>query len=194
MNKKEDIKLDIALTKQAFDKPMGRPRGVAGAILENAITRESNNNLLFVPVNGLTPIEAANRIKNVGGMIHGNRKKCKDPIPVDLSNIFEGTEPITTVNIEKLHSVMSVTKACRAEDIPEEIIFAIPRSDVQDIPFEQIDINEFDQVRYVNYDSMPKELQKVIRMCLTLKTTTTHEEDYVLFVNACRMLLASAAG
>jgi len=195
MNKQEEIKRDIAAARQAMTEmkvaglvPTTSP---AEMILIEALKREEDEKLTFVPVNGLSPMDAANRILQKGP------KRHEELVPVDLSNVFDGTEPTPTVYIEKLHSVMSVTKACKTEDIPEQIIFAIPKQDVPDRtihdPLQQKDLGDFDTVRYVNYDSMPKELKKVVGMYGALKTPNMpNMPDRDHFVNACRQLFEQA--
>jgi len=189
---KEEIKRDIIATHQAMIEmkvACGDPTtSPAERILIEALKREEDEKLTFVPVNGLSPMVAANRISQKGP------KRHEKLIPVDLSNVFDGTEPTPTVYIEKLHSVMSVTKACKTEDIPEQIIFAIPKQDVSDRtihnPLQQKDLDDFDTVRYVNYDSMPKELKNVVGAYAALKTSNMPDRDH--FVNACRQLFEQA--
>lgn len=130
----------------------------AKMIMTDALQRERDKEVVFVPVSGMEPRDAAQRVINL-------KAEYDEVEPIDLSHVFDDVNPICELHIEKLQPIMNVKKAIDLEGLPDEIRFVIP---TVDLPSQTEDI-KFGMTRYVHLDSMPNELQGVIRSYLSLR-------------------------
>ena len=71
--------------------------------------------------------------------------------------------------IDKLQSIMNVKKAFSLDGVPDEIRFVIPNIDLPAPSETDPGDIKFAMTRYVHFDSMPEELQQVVRSYLSLR-------------------------
>ena len=112
---------------------------------------------------------------------------------INLNSAFEKTEPIVDHHVENVLPFMCVRRSTKDEELPEEIRFLIPNID---LPAQLDDGTEVTTTvkRYVCLDSMPTELQSVVRNWLALKSnhgSCLKSTSKVIFRDAVRLFAAS---
>jgi hypothetical protein len=72
-------------------------------------------------------------------------------------------KPIVEHNIQRLQGLMHLSEHMSEEQLPVEILFAIPRESMPMSADRDPSDAEYDMARYVHLDSMPPELRSVVR-------------------------------
>jgi hypothetical protein len=173
----DDMKEFIDLSKKVVESLIGNKtvqqhmEDDALQIMSDAISRERDKEIAFVPVSGLDPREAAKRVIRL-------KDEYTDVEPVDLTGVLDDVNPICDLHIDKLQPIMHVKKTCLDEDLPDEIVFAVPNIDLPAPSETDPSDIRFANVRYVYLDSMPKELKTVVMTYLTTKRSTIGNPGY----------------
>lgn len=176
----DELEKDIKISKKIFEE-LSEHNQVKAAqkvavqqLLDEAVARQSDKEIAFVPVSGLDPRRAAQRVIRL-------KDEYDQVEPVDLTGVLDDVNPICDVHIDRLQNIMNVRKAVDIKQgVPDEIKFVIPSSDLPErvglmadgtyVPPVEPDDVVFAISRYVHLDSMPKELQRVIRAYQALKS------------------------
>lgn len=160
----EYIKLSKRVVESLIEKKVVEEsqRAAALEIMAGAMQRERDKEIVFVPVSGLDPRQAAQRVVRL-------KDEYADVEPVDLSGVFDDVNPICDLHIERLQGIMNVKKALDLDGVPDEIRFVIPNVDLPAPAETDPSDLKFAMTRYVHFDSMPAELQQVIRSYLSLR-------------------------
>lgn len=161
----EDLKISKRIVESMIEKKVVEEsqREAAASLLAGALQRERDKEVLFVPVSGMDPRAAAQRVMKL-------KSEYTEVEPVDLTGVLDDVNPICELHIERLQGIMNVKKALDLDaGVPDEIRFVIPNVDLP-APSET-DPNDlkFAMTRYVHFDSMPTELQDVVRAYLSLR-------------------------
>jgi hypothetical protein len=99
------------------------------------------------------------------------RAEVRDMIDHGVPGAFADTKPLAEHQIEELQAMMGVRKHVDVDMLPDEIVFAIPNVDLptsSDVYPGALKV-EMTTARYVLRDSMPPELQAVVRAYLSLR-------------------------
>lgn len=160
----EDIKLSKRVVESLVEKRLidEHQRTAAREVLDAALQRQRDKEIAFVPVSGLDPRQAAQRVIRL-------KEEYADVEPVDLSGVFDDVNPICDLHIERLQHIMNVKKAVDLDGVPDEIRFVIPNVDLPAPAETDPSDLRFAMARYVHFDSMPEELQQVVRSYLSLR-------------------------
>lgn len=160
----EDIKLSKKVVESLVEKRLieEHQRAAAREVLDAALQRQRDKEIAFVPVSGLDPRQAAQRVIRL-------KEEYAEVEPVDLSGVFDNVNRICDLHVERLQHIMNVKKAVDLDGVPDEIRFVIPNVDLP--PPAETDPSDlrFTMARYIHFDSMPEELQQVVRSYLTLR-------------------------
>lgn len=181
----EEMRDDIAISKQICEKMKREQaiengmRSAAELILDQAIARQSVDAWQqYVDVTNQQKYEAVDRV-----LRYQQQNPKWNIVAVDVADALKDVKPITETYIDDLKPIMHVHKHIDADDMPDEIRFAVPS---RDIPNEAsiVDVQElppvmhepvpekdftFEISRYVLLDPMPDELKRVIRAYLVLQ-------------------------
>lgn len=137
-------------------------REAAQEILASALQRQRDKETVFVAVSGLDPRQAAQRVIRL-------KEEYDNVEPVDLTGVLDNVNPISELHIERLQGIMNVKKAIELDGVPDEIRFVIPNIDLPAPSETDPSDLKFALTRYVHFDSMPQELQDVVRSYLSLR-------------------------
>lgn len=140
-------------------------RDSALEIMASALQRQRDKETVFVPVSGLDPRAAAQRVIRL-------KEEYDQVEPVDLTGVLDDVNPICDLHIERLQGVMNVKKALDLDGVPDEIRFVIPNIDLPAPSETDPGDLKFAMTRYVHFDSMPEELRQVVRSYLSLRRGT----------------------
>jgi hypothetical protein len=176
---------DIVISKQICEK-MEREqtiengmRSAAEQILDQAIARQSVDAWQqYVNVTNQQKYEAVDRV-----LRYQQQNPKWNIVAVDVADALKDVKPITETYIDDLRPIMHVHKHIDTDDMPDEIMFAVPSRDIpneaptvdmQELPNDLLGFvpeNDFtfEISRYVMLDPMPDELKRVIRAYLVLQ-------------------------
>lgn len=160
----EDLKLSKKVVESLIEKRVveENQRAAALEIMASALQRQRDKEVVFVPVSGLDPRQAAQRVIKL-------KEEYDEVEPVDLTGVLDDVNPICDLHIERLQGIMNVKKALDLDGVPDEIRFVIPNVDLPAPAETDPDDLKFAMTRYVHFDSMPKELQDVVRSYLSVR-------------------------
>jgi hypothetical protein len=175
---REEMRQVLAVSKKICEDIIREQNIAAGMrtsaekILDQAIARQCVDFWqLYVDVTNQQKNEALARV-----LYLQQRNPSCDVVPVDVSEVMKDVQPITETYIDDLKPIMHVHEHIEDDDLPDEIMIAVPNKDITDnvdespFSFTQSPDEDltFDITRYVRIDSMPDELQNVIRRYLRL--------------------------
>ena len=172
---RKDMEISKQITAQIVAEKEYKDRLAAktGEMLGRAVARSEDSRVIFLSVEGETPVEAARRAVEIKAAY----PSCEVE-PIDTSEALKNVQPLTEAYIEALKPIMHVTQPVNSDDLPDEIVFAIPNKpcDSSDgkfmtpeghpeikcfmMPPEDV---KYETARYMHVESMPEELQKVVR-------------------------------
>ena len=164
----DDVERDLKISKKIVESMIEKKvieshrKEAALQIMSDAVQRERDKETVFVPVTGLDPRQAAQRVIRL-------KDEYTDVEPVDLTGVFDDVNPISDLHIEKLQGIMNVKKAVTLDGVPDEIRFVIPNIDLPAPSETDPEDIKFAMTRYIHLDSMPTELQSVVRAYLSLR-------------------------
>lgn len=151
---RDDLKEDVQLSRNVV-RALIKEKEAVDEIMELAMQRQQDKWIVFAPVNGLTPKDAAKRVLKL-------KEEYADVEPVDLTDALDDVVPVSDVYVECIHPIFNVSKPITEQNVPRQIWFVVPPT-----PSPRQESNVL--LRYVNVDSMPRELKDVVSYYISLK-------------------------
>lgn len=140
-------------------------------ILSEAIAREEQLNTKFIPVNGMKPAAAADRV-----YAYTKQHPDQDVVPVDVTSALD--DSTTYQNIRKFTHINYVTQmlmideVTNTSDLPDILTVMVPTSKSKETmpfapgaPTSEI-ITDNETIQYVRFDALPVELSQLVRSTL----------------------------
>lgn len=139
------------------------PGSAPASLLAETLQRDRDRKLLFVQVSGMDPRTAVQRVTKL-------KSEYVEVEPIDLTGVLDDVNPICELYVERLQNIMNLKKALNPDDdVPDEIRFVVPNVDLPAPSETDPSDLKLTMIRYVHFDSMPKELQQVVRSYLSMR-------------------------
>ena len=136
------------------------------ARLAAAVEHQEEFSVGYVPVSGMGPMAAAERVARLG-------PSYKEVRPYDLGPGLQDVKPLKESVVPTLMHMMTVREEIK--EVPNTVIFALPHNKMKKLDDGTVivDETEYELAHYVNIDQMPPELKHVMSIYRGMLRTDT---------------------